>query len=214
MSAIIEYYKVNGLYVTISEVVSRLKSKVISKLIAMKLNNAGNLKISSNTYIRGLKYIRIGSSFYAGNRFWLEAISNHGVKKYTPRIVIKDNVSLNDDVHIAATNFIEIGHNVLMASKIYISDHNHGYYTGPNQTDPAVPPNEREVSCDSSVIIGDNVWIGEQVVILPGARIGAGCVVGANSVVSGIYPDNSIIVGSPAKTIKMYDEIKKEWVRT
>lgn len=213
MFALIRYYKINGFYVTLSEIFNRLKNGIISRLISLKINHGGNFRLASSPHIRGLTFIEIGSSFYAGNRLWLEAINSHRLKEYTPRIVIKDNVSLNDDVHIAATNYIEVGHNVLMASKIYISDHNHGYYAGPVQTDPDVPPNEREVSGDSSVIIGDNVWIGEQVVVLPGTRIGAGCVVGANSVVNGVYPAKSIIAGSPAKVIKRYDGARAEWVK-
>ena len=62
------------------------------------------------------------------------------------------------------------------------------------------------------VIIGDNVWIGENVVILPGTTIGDGCIIGANSVlVGGAYDNNSIIVGSPGRVIKRFDENCNQW---
>jgi acetyltransferase-like isoleucine patch superfamily enzyme len=55
-------------------------------------------------------------------------------------------------------------------------------------------------------IIGDNCFIGINSIILAGAKIGNNCIVGAGSVVSGEYPDNSVIAGNPARTIISIDE--------
>lgn len=55
---------------------------------------------------------------------------------------------------------------------------------------------------DSHIIIGNNCWIGSNAIILPGVILGDNCVVGAGSVVTRSYPDNSIVVGAPAKLIK------------
>ncbi|MBJ7883159.1 DapH/DapD/GlmU-related protein, partial [Gelidibacter salicanalis] len=52
------------------------------------------------------------------------------------------------------------------------------------------------------VIIEDDVWIGRNVVILPGIRISSGSIVGANSVVTKNICANSIVGGVPAKFIK------------
>lgn len=56
--------------------------------------------------------------------------------------------------------------------------------------------------------IGDNTLIGIQAVILNGARIGRNCIVGAGSVVTEgkEFPDNSLIIGSPAKVVRTLDE--------
>lgn len=62
------------------------------------------------------------------------------------------------------------------------------------------------------VIIGNNVWIGERSIILPGVSIGDGAIIGANSVVTKSIPAYAIAVGSPAKVKRMRfneDEIKK-----
>ena len=63
------------------------------------------------------------------------------------------------------------------------------------------------------VFIGNNVWIGENVNILPGVFIGDNCIIGAGSVVTGYFLANSIIVGNPARVIKKYDFDIKRWVK-
>jgi lipopolysaccharide O-acetyltransferase len=62
------------------------------------------------------------------------------------------------------------------------------------------------------VTIGKRVWIGDGAVILPGAQIGHGAIIGANAVVTGIIPDNCIAVGLPAHAIRRYDVEAMRWV--
>ncbi|PUE49067.1 hypothetical protein B9Z47_06070 [Limnohabitans sp. 2KL-1] len=57
------------------------------------------------------------------------------------------------------------------------------------------------------VRIGRGTWIGDSVIILPGANIGQGCIIGAGSVVSGNIADFSIAVGNPAKVIRLRRDI-------
>lgn len=92
-------------------------------------------------------------------------------------------------------NHVEIGNNVLIASKVFISDTNHGCYKELNVSYLKIPPREREL-VSSPVKIGNNVWIGENAVILAGSEIGDGCVIGANSVISRVIPENSVVVGA------------------
>jgi acetyltransferase-like isoleucine patch superfamily enzyme len=49
--------------------------------------------------------------------------------------------------------------------------------------------------------VGDNTFIGENCLILPGTTIGAGCVIAAGSVVRGIIPDNSLVIGNPSRIV-------------
>lgn len=205
------YYRDNGLALTVIRKIRRLYRKIFNRLLALKLKGARGINVDPSCTIIGLNHISIGSSFRTGIFLRLEACSKYGGQAFAPRIVIKDNVELNDFVHIGAANYVEIGNNVLMASKIYISDHNHGFYAGSEQSDPEVPPSDRLLDAKRSVIIGDNVWLGEFVSILPGVTIGKGSIIGANSVVARDIPEYCIAVGTPARVVKRYDPASKQW---
>ena len=208
---ILRLYRENGGLLTLRAIYNRAVRRIFNVLVARKFPGAENLSLRPNAVLSGLEYITIGKNFIAGDFLRLEAVTRFREQTFTPRIVIKDNVSVNDFVHIGATNYIEIGNNVLMASKIFISDHNHGIYRGDNQTPPSVPPAERFLTCDQRVVIGDNVWLGEFVAILPGTTIGQGAIIGANSVVSGTIPPYSIAVGAPAKVVKLFEPQSGTW---
>lgn len=169
--------------------------KLINKIFNIFIFKREDIDVDYTAQLSGLKYIEIGKYFHAGRYLRLEAINMYGEKLYMPKIKIKNNVIINDFVHIGCTNYVEIGNNVLMASKIYISDHNHGYYTGDNQSNPLIEPRKRIVTNDKKIIIGDNVWIGESVSILPGVEIGNGVIIGANAVVTKNIPEYSIAIG-------------------
>lgn len=62
--------------------------------------------------------------------------------------------------------------------------------------------------------VGDDTWIGTNVVIAGNIHVGKHCVIGANSVVTKDIPDYSVAAGIPAKVIKRYDFDKGEWIKT
>lgn len=63
-----------------------------------------------------------------------------------------------------------------------------------------------DLEISKPIVIGNNVYIGEETMILPGAHIGNNCVIGARSVVTKDIPNNSVAVGVPARVIKSADE--------
>ena len=130
-----------------------------------------------------------------------------GTKK---TLTIGDNCQIGDYCHIVALKKMNIGNNVLIASKVFISDTSHGTYTRDNQDSPNIAPVDRPL-ISQSVEIGDNVWIGENVVVLQGSKIGKGSIIGANAVVTGDIPENSIAAGVPARVIKKWDQNSKTW---
>ncbi|KUJ50603.1 acetyltransferase [Chryseobacterium sp. JAH] len=159
--------------------------------------------------LRGKKFISVDDNFTTGYNCRIDAFSLTGNKKTLIRI--GKNVQINDDVHIAAVESIYIGDDVLIASKVYISDHNHGSYKGKFHDSPTTPPNSRKIYSDP-VRIERNVWLGEFVCVLQGVTIGEGSIIGAMSVVSKNIPAHCIAVGSPAKVIKVYDFNLDQWI--
>jgi acetyltransferase-like isoleucine patch superfamily enzyme len=142
----------------------------------------------------------IGQNFSALTYLRMETFEEYLQQKFTPKLLIGDNVSFNNDCHIGCINRIEIGNNVLGASRIYITDHYHGEIL---PHDLQVIPTLRPLSSKGPVIIKDNVWIGEGVAILPGVTIGKNAIIGANSVVNRDIPDNAVAAGIPAKVIRI-----------
>lgn len=67
------------------------------------------------------------------------------------------------------------------------------------------------------IYIGSGTWVGLNAVILPGTVVGKGCVIAANCVVKGEFPDYCVIAGVPGKIIKIYKDsewkrVKETWV--
>lgn len=157
--------------------------------------------------VRGKSFIDFGEGLTTGIGCRIEAISCSSKGKL---IKFGKFVQINDYVHIGAIEKIIIGNNVLIASRVFITDHNHGSYGGHEHTDPRIPPIQRDWN-SKPVIINDNVWIGESVSIMPGVIIGEGAIIGANSVVTKNIPDFSIAVGVPAKVIKVFNFQVNKW---
>lgn len=156
-------------------------------------------------YIRGKDHIEWSSGLTGGVGLRIDCFS-FGKK---PVLTIGRDVQINDYVHIACVDNIYIGNNVLIASKVFITDHNHGCLSG----DPEIqiPPKDRKIT-SNPVCIEDNVWLGENVVVLPGITIGQSSIIGASSVVTKSIPSYSIAVGNPAKVIKRYCDKRNKWV--
>jgi acetyltransferase-like isoleucine patch superfamily enzyme len=92
-----------------------------------------------------------------------------------------------------AANYIEIGDDTLIGQYVTIMDHEaHGI----------APDKRRKLGEIGKVIIGKNVWLGNNVVILKNSEIGDNTIVATGAVVSGKFPANVIIGGIPAKIIK------------
>lgn len=126
-----------------------------------------------------------------------------------PVIVIGDNCVLHWRSQIDAKNRIHLEPNVLVAQDVLIVDQTHAY------EDVSLPIKEQ------GLIEGGRIRIGEGTFIAHGAAIicprgelvlGNNCFVGAYSVVTRSAPPYSVLYGNPARIIRQFDPVKKEWV--
>lgn len=169
--------------------------------------------LRSPTSVRGGQFMRIGKRFVSGPGLRLDAFRVHGAD---PVLTIGDDVQVNDYVHIGCVERVEIGNHVLIASRVTILDHNHGVYgdeAAAEHESPDVPPSRRRLTQGQPVIIEDNVWLGENVTVLPGVTIGFGSVIGAGSVVTRSIPPKCVAVGSPARVVRKWNEVSRRWER-
>ena len=181
--------------------------KMLINLIRTKLTFQNARIIRFPIDLRGKKFIQVSKGFTTGVGCRIEAYPKTDKKV----LLFGENFQMNDYVHITAMESVKIGNNVLLASKIYISDCSHGSYSGDeNDSYPDSIPHDRPLS-SKPVAIEDNVWLGEFVSVLPGVTIGKGSIVGANSVVSKNLPPYIIAVGTPAKPIKKFNFETNKW---
>lgn len=106
-----------------------------------------------------------------------------------------NNCGLGTDSFYGCAGGIELGDDVIVGNFVSMHSENH------NCSDTEIPI-RLQGTTHKGIKIGNNVWIGAKVTILDGVHIGNGCVIGAGSVVTKSFPDNSVIVGVPAKIIK------------
>ena len=178
-----------------------VRSSVYSGYYSSRLKYLGRgSHILKTINLIGGKYISIDSGFVCLGNLRLEAFEKHLNKVYSPVISIGKNVGINFDCHIGAINRIVIGDNVLLASKVFITDHSHGDTTMSTLKNS---PSRRTLISKGPVIIGNNVWVGEGVAIMPNVTIGENCIIGANAVVTKDIPANCVAAGIPAKVIKV-----------
>lgn len=165
-------------------------------LVCTRLFFPGARLIRRPVYLRGKRGFSFGPGFTTGYRCRIEVFNpREGVK-----LRLGKNCKLGDNVHLVASQRVTLGDDCLLASHIFISDTNHGTV----DSDPRISPDARELTT-APVEIGSRVWLGEGVCVLPGARIGDGCIIGAHSVVTGEIPANCVAVGAPARVVRRYN---------
>jgi acetyltransferase-like isoleucine patch superfamily enzyme len=112
------------------------------------------------------------------------------------RIRIGRGTFLNIAVMVASEHLVEIGDHCMLANGCFVSDAAHRF------DDPDTPITWQGFTSKGPTRIGDNCWLGANVVVTSGVTIGERCVIGANSVVTRDIPPRTIAAGSPAKVIR------------
>lgn len=112
------------------------------------------------------------------------------------RIRVGAGTFLNQGVMIAATDLVEIGAHCMAANGCMITDGDHRF------DDPTRPITHQGFTSKGPTRLGDNVWLGANVVVTSGVTIGERAVIGANSVVTADVPPATIAVGAPATAVR------------
>jgi acetyltransferase-like isoleucine patch superfamily enzyme len=171
-----------------------------NSILSVKFKKFGKNIVFKNfdANIIGFQHIEFGNNILVGKSFRLEAIQLEK-SNISPKIIIGNDVQINDFCHFGACKLIQIKSGCLIASRVFITDHFHGKS---DSNSLQLAPLQREIFVKGPVIINENCWIGEGVSIMPDVIIGKNCIIGTNSVVTKSFPDNVIIAGNPARIIR------------
>jgi lipopolysaccharide O-acetyltransferase len=145
--------------------------------------------------IVGERRIAIGSGVYVGAGSWLQALAE---EPGPPVLAVGSGTSIAGGCVLSAARSVRLEDRVLLARNIYISDHIHAY----DDVNRAVL--DQGITRIDPVLVCSGAWLGQNVVVCPGVRIGRGAVVGENSVVVEDVPDYALAVGAPARVVKQF----------
>lgn len=167
--------------------------QLLNKIYAALANRAHNARI------RQMKFRQRGTGVVIGRPFHASGEQH---------ISIGDYVYIGPGAKLYGVGGIAVEKGTIIGPDVTIYSANHVF------RDANYIPYDQRVET-KPVTIGENVWIGGNVIIVPGTNIGEGCIVGAGSVVTGKIAPFSIIAGNPAKVIgsrdaEHYNRLKKE----
>lgn len=133
----------------------------------------------------------------------------------------EDDALFNDDPWIEAPLAMDYGYNVRLGKNVYVNFNsvfldtctisigdrtlvgpNVSFFSATHPLDPALRDGTRGPELGKEIHVGEDCWIGGNVVILPGVNIGRGSTIGAGSVVTKDVPEFTVAAGNPAKIIR------------
>lgn len=174
------------------------------------MNKINEVYFSTMRLFRGLLEIIVGVSYWlafmVGGHFYRRGLLRRRGRavKISPTVFFKhpENISIGDNSFInhncciwaAPNGHISIGKGVLFGPNVCVTASNHGIALG--------VPIYKQPGVDAPIVIGNDVWLGANVVVTAGVEIGDGCVVGAGAVVTKNLPPYSICGGVPAKVLR------------
>lgn len=185
------------IYVSIITFYNKFRYYIFPNLFSKVKLEMTNLPIfNQKTFLTGLGKVKIGENCSFGTK--LGGFHYGGsieIQARTPQsiITIKDKVSTNNNIFICSSGSIIIGSNSCIGQGVTIMDFDaHGIK----------PEKRNEIGEIGTIEIGENVWVGNNVIILKNSKIGNNSIIAAGAVVNGLFPENVIIGGVPAKIIK------------
>jgi acetyltransferase-like isoleucine patch superfamily enzyme len=171
-------------------------------LLRFRIKTIGLLTyIGSPTHLYGGNRIFIGNKvrIFPGSRM---EVHNNG------SIVMENDIAVGQNLHLISSNEqLKICCGTTISGNVLITNIDHDY----TEIDVHILKQKFLVK---TTHIGENCFIGYGAVLQAGTILGKQCIVGANSVVRGVFPDYCVIAGAPAKIVKRYNMQTKNWEKT
>jgi acetyltransferase-like isoleucine patch superfamily enzyme len=188
-------------------------------LVRGYLKTGRKIFVGNNTKIVNSKNIVFGKSVTIAKHCFLDGFSSEKIvmgdcvkigafstltstshfSKYGKGLTIGNNSAVGQFTEFGAAGGIEIGDDVIMGSYVSFHSENHNF------SDSEKRIREQGVT-SKGIKLGNNIWVGAKVTFLDGCIVGNNSVVAAGAVVNGVFPDNVVIGGVPAKIIKRLAE--------
>lgn len=193
----------------------RLFSRAWSRLALLAISLKPGVRVGRRVRFNGVPLvdIRDGASLVIEDNVTLNSRNaGYHLNMHSPVKILADRtgaairIGENTRIHgscIHAYESVVVGRNCLIAANCQIFDGNGHDLSFPNVSDRIHTSGRSR-----PVTIEDDVWIGANCVILPGASIGRGAVIGANSVVTGRIPPMVVAAGNPARVVKDFSHLR------
>lgn len=168
--------------------------KRVRRSVCRRLYYGVGIKLKSSVQSKRAQKIR----YWLGSRF-VESCGKHvnfeHGAKFNPELSIGDYSGVGVNCLVSGRTYI--GDHVMMGPDciMYSYSHAHGCLD--------IPMDQQGFEEETPIHIGNDVWIGARVIILPGVTVGNHVIIGAGAVVTKDVPDYSIVGGVPAKVIRM-----------
>jgi acetyltransferase-like isoleucine patch superfamily enzyme len=173
----------------------RALAKLIGEVLAARLFLRRCTQVEHPTRLKGRPHIHNEGCIIIGKRVRIHSTVVPVELATVPggTIEIGERSFLNYGVSISAHQLVRIGRRCLLGTYVNILDNDWHDIVDRDRTPLSRP-----------VILEDNVWLGNHVIVLPGVTIGHDSVVGAGSVVTKDVPPRSVVVGNPARVVKTF----------
>ncbi len=166
-----------------------IEERMKCKLLCRKYNDLMPDRLEERKSLLKTLLGRVGENYYIEQPFYCD---------YGYNISVGDNFYSNVNLVILDGAKVTFGDNVFIAPDC-------GFHTAGHPLD--VRRRNMGLEYARPITVGNNVWIGAGVHVLPGVTIGDNCVIGAGSVVNRDIPANSLAVGNPCRVIRSLEEI-------
>lgn len=178
------------------------KSYLLSKVYKRK-NIGRGAYVDSSVHVLGWRTVSIGINTVVSEGGWINV--NHRQSNVI-QVSIEDNCFIGRRNFLSSGSLIRLGSYCLTGPDCKFLGSNHIFL------DPYKPYIATGTTDDSVIDVGVNCWFGAGVVVVGAVKIGYGCIVGANALISFDVPPFSMVVGNPGRIVKRYDVTSKKWI--